>query len=105
MTERPKFAVGDRVEFCGNAATVTKVDEYHYFYGADQAYYLYDIQYDKGGSAAQVSEAALILLYKGTVEPQKIKRLCECGAWATGSNAEHHARYCPAYNPFERKTE
>lgn len=105
MADKPKFKVGDLVDFCGNTGKVVKVEEHHYFYGGDAAYFLYDVEYVRGGSITQVSESALHLISTAEPEIVKPKRRCECGAWATGSNADEHSRWCPEalYTPLKEK--
>lgn len=104
MTDKPKYAVGDVVEFCGNQAEVVAVNEHHYFYGGTDAYYLYDLKYVAGGTMSQVSESALNLISR-TTNANMVKRYCECGAWSIFWASEHHARWCPEHKMFERNDE
>lgn len=99
-----KYAVGDTVEFCGSKAKVIAVNEHHYFYSGDSAYYMYDLQYEAGGFIAEVAEPALLLISKGN-GAKLAKRYCECGAWSVHWASEHHAPYCPEHRMFERKDE
>jgi hypothetical protein len=101
-----KFNEGDLVEFAGNRATVTKVHEDHYFYGAGAGYYTYDLEYTSDGAIQKaVVEAALTLIRAADTPAKQEKRICECGAWATGSNRDEHSWWCPEkpFTPYKVK--
>jgi hypothetical protein len=101
-----KYGEGDLVEFAGNRAIVTKVHEDHYFYGGDQPYYTYDLEYTNDGAIQKgVVEPALSLIRASERPVKPEKRMCECGAWATGSNSNEHSWWCPEkpFTPYKVK--
>lgn len=96
-----KYNVGDFVEFAGQKAYITKVVEEDYFYGTNNHYYLYDLEFTDGVIQKGVSEPAISLIKAGAAQPvDNGKRICECGAWAVQWGAEHHSRWCPAFGLY-----
>lgn len=96
-----KYNVGDFVEFAGQKATITKVTEEDYFFGANSFYYLYDLEFTDGVMQKGVSEPAISLIRANAADVAKdIKRICECGSWAVHWGTEHHSRWCPAHGLY-----
>jgi hypothetical protein len=91
-----EYNEGDLVEFAGNKAIVREVHEDNYFFNSEHIYYTYDIEFTENGAIQKgVNEPALKLISKAKTTNRD--KLCECGAWATGSNKDEHSRWCPAY--------
>ena len=97
---KPKYAVGDLVEFAGQQAKITGVHEEDYFFGHAHLYYTYDLQFVAGGEQKGVTEPALSLLHRANNATVN-SRLCECGAWAIHWATNEHSRWCPAFNLFK----
>lgn len=96
-----KYKVGDEVEMFGNRAKIVRVHEAQYFSWGDSLHFLYDIEFTSGAHQAGVMESALTAVNK----KRRLGRLCECGAWATGTNCDEHSYWCPAsgLEPYKEK--